>query len=91
MKRPASVVQSPAIACKPSVIDDTPKVNTESPAAEAMWAHFKDRKHLFIEDIRLYRTSILAALIAGTPVEDAFKPYLKPPSTVKPARLPAKL
>jgi hypothetical protein len=47
-------------------------------AAELMWAYYKDRKSLFITDIRLYREGIIATLMAGVPPDAAFEPYLRP-------------
>jgi hypothetical protein len=60
---------------KPAVVVGT---RTESDAAELMWAYYKDRKALFVADIRLHRASILAALMVGIPAEAALDPFLRP-------------
>lgn len=59
---------------------------TENAAAELMWAYYKDRKLLFIDNIREYRSAILSALMAGVPAETVFAPYLRPPQPVKAGR-----
>ncbi len=63
-------------------------VQTEQDAAELMWAYYKDRKPLFITDIRLHRASIIAALMAGVPPVAAFEPYLKSACQVVPVARP---
>ena len=47
-------------------------------AAEAMWTYYRDHKPLLVSDVREHRARILAQLLAGTAVEDAFSPYFKP-------------
>jgi hypothetical protein len=47
-------------------------------AAESMWAYYKDRKSMYITDIRLYREAIVATLRAGVAPEATFEPYRRP-------------
>ena len=84
-RKPVLVAQRHYVAAPP-----TPELK-ESSAAEVMWAYYKDRKALFIADIRLHRAAIIAALMAGVPVELVFEPYLKPIDASKRAAKPQRL
>jgi hypothetical protein len=65
-----------ASKAKAAIASPTPL--TEDAAAQAMWVYYRDHKAQLITDIREHRASILAGLMAGVAVQDAFAPYVKP-------------
>jgi hypothetical protein len=56
---------------------------TEDAAMQAMWLYYRDHKPQLISDIRDYRAGILAKLMEGAAVEDAFASYFR---TAEPAK-----
>jgi hypothetical protein len=72
-RQPLTVVTKPA-----SLPSNPAHLLGYDAAAAVMWAHYKDKKELFITDIRLYREGIIATLMAGVPPDAAFEPYLRP-------------
>lgn len=58
----------------------------EDAAAQAMWLYYRDHKPQLVDDIRDYRTALLAQLMAGVAVEEVFAPYFRPAEPARPLR-----
>jgi hypothetical protein len=71
---------------QPAAADRTSLPLTEGQAAEIMWVHYRDNKSQLINDIKEYRASILAKLMAGMAVEQVFAPFVKPTAPARPMR-----
>jgi hypothetical protein len=86
MQRTTAAKKIPVNASKPAAADRTSLPLTEGQAAEIMWVHYRDNKSQLISDIKEYRASILAKLMAGLAVEQVFAPFVKPAEPAKPTR-----
>ena len=51
-------------------------VLSESTATQVMWEFYKDRKALYVSDIREYRVNIIGQLMLGVSPQHAFKQCL---------------
>lgn len=86
MQRTAAVNKTLVNASNPAAASGTSPSRTESQAAEVMWLYYRDNKAQLIDDIKEYRASILANLMAGMAVEQVFAPFAKPAEPAKPLR-----
>jgi hypothetical protein len=48
-------------------------------AQTLMWTHFKANKSLLVDEIKMFRDQILAELMSGKSVDDAFSKFVRPP------------
>ncbi len=67
---------------------------TEEEAREVMWCHYRVHKPELMDGVKESRAFILTQLMAGSPVEDVFAPFVRPINAAKslahPAQTPAK-
>ena len=82
---PLVVVKKSGTKSKSKVV----KLSKEADATLAMWLYYRDNKAQLRQGVRASRDMILRAIMAGTPVELAFQPFVKPTVAAVPVRLAA--